>query len=212
MFIELIVPVSDFESLPLNSDGLRAFSDSLWEGVRSALHDYDQGVYNGRELVPVSPVIERHYMRKITDNQYTSLVYRAPSSADAHMFFLCGSAFGVCQDELTLARCEREFGALVNGFPYANPETSWPYLTSHTTSEASAALSAVLCMNYLIRTVYKDTESYSVLGRLPLDDRWPDFPGAFYLTLDSTSAFLYDEIENSAKADLGSNVSAFRPK
>ena len=48
MFIELIVPVTDFESLPLNSDGLRAFSDSLWEGVRSALHDYDQGVYNAR--------------------------------------------------------------------------------------------------------------------------------------------------------------------
>jgi hypothetical protein len=212
MFIELIVPVTDFESLPLNSEGLRAFSDSLWEGVRSALHEYDREVYNGRELLPVSPIIERHYMRKMTDNQYTSLVYRAPSSVDAHMFFLCGSAFGAAQDELTLSRCEREFRSLVNGFPYANPETAWPYLTSHTTSEASAALSAVLCMNHMIRTVYKDTESYSMLGRLPLDDRWPDFPGAFYLTLDSTSAFLYDEIENSANADLGPNVSAFRPK
>ena len=212
MFIELIVPVPDFESLPLNSEGLRAFSVSFWEGVRSALHYYSPDIYNGRELLPVSPVIERHYMRSMTDSQYTSLVYRAPSSVDAHMFFLCGSAFGAAQDDLTLSRCEREFKSLSQAFPYANPETSWPYLTSHTTSEASAALSAVLCMNYLIRTVYKDTESYSVLGRLPLDDRWPDFPGAFYLTLDSTSAFLYDEIENSAKADLGSNVSAFRPK
>ena len=212
MFIELIVPVSDFESLPLNSDGLRAFSDSFWEGVRSALHEYSPDIYNGRELLPVSPVIERHYMRKMTDNQYTSVVYRAPSSVDAHMFFLCGSAFGAAQDDLTLSRCEREFRSLSQTFPYAHPETAWPYLKSHTTSEASAALGAVLCMNYMIRAVYKDTKSYLLLGRLPLDERWPDFPGAFYLTLDSVSAFLYEEIENSAKADLGPNVSAFRPK